>query len=491
MGLKVCLILDGATLEEDLQLWERWRPWVDLVELRADCLQRCEWDQLGHWPLLGQVPCILTLRRREDGGHWSGSEDDYTAFYLSRTGEGWDWWDLDEQARLPPQAIQDFRARGGRVLRSIHAMDGWQSDAVPRLLDLARGADAVKYAVWIRTAADLGKLFELSEDLAEVPRVVIGMGPYGFPSRILGRALGSLWTYALPREGVGPLGQIDPRTLKTVLRVHRWEVTHPVFGVAGDPALHSKGPWVHNLGFERLGLDAIYLPFPTDDLEATLQLRRWIRLRGLSVTVPHKEAAATLAWYADATTRACGSANTLVASGEGWVAHNTDVTGFLRPLLQQWGVESLIGKRITVLGAGGAARAVVWALVDRGAEVLVLARREERAKALAEALGARWGHLGPDALPFLREHADAIVQATSAGMGDQLGVDPLEFYAWEGRELAYELVYNPPITRFLERAKAAGCPIIGGWEMFREQALEQFELFTGQEYPQPFPEFEG
>jgi 3-dehydroquinate dehydratase/shikimate dehydrogenase len=140
-----------------------------------------------------------------------------------------------------------------------------------------------------------------------------------------------------------------------------------------------------------------------------------------------------------------------------------------------------------VIGAGGASRAVVAALVAAGADVLVLNRSPERARGLAERFGARWTGLDAAGLAALAGHADLIVQATSAGMGEG-GGDPVASYRFTGREIAYELVYVPRETPFLARARAAGCTIIPGIRMLFAQARSQFELFTGRSLPADFME---
>lgn len=483
MAVEVCLVLGQSTLRQNLEVYERWRPWVDRVELRADRLEPAEWKDLGRWPLLGRVPCILTLRRPEDGGSFVGPESERLTFFSARSEEGWDWWDVEENHPLPRELEARFRAAGGKILRSFHDFQGIPPNAWERAQALGQEADAVKLAVQIRSSKDLIALFSLARRLGPAPRVVVGMGEPGLPSRILGAALGSLWTYATSEPGPNPLGQLDPETLQELYRVGRWEADQPVFGVVGKPISHSRSPTFHNRGLDALHAPGIYVPFLADDLADVLALGEFLDLRGLSVTLPHKEAAATVAAERIEPVGFIGAANTLVRSEGRWCAHNTDAAGFLHPLKRFWGSETLNAKRITVIGSGGAARAVVWALRTAGVRVLVLGRTLARATELAKALGAQAAPLSPAALPAIREHSDAIVQTTSAGMGDQIDVDPLDFYPWTGRELAYDVIYSPRMTRFLRRAQEAGCPVLTGWDMFLEQARQQFRLFTGRDYP--------
>jgi 3-dehydroquinate dehydratase/shikimate dehydrogenase len=173
---------------------------------------------------------------------------------------------------------------------------------------------------------------------------------------------------------------------------------------------------------------------------------------------------------------------------------NTDVSGFLDPLAAELGLDTQVDSRspridlsryrATVIGAGGAARSVVYALRLSGCRVLVLNRTAARAQALAEEFGCQWGPLENSGYRALEEFNDILVQTTSVGMSPHEGTDPVELYSFRGHEIAYDLVYAPPLTRFLERAQAAGCRIIYGEDMLLRQALHQFYLFTGQTYPE-------
>jgi len=482
VALKICLVLSRSTLEDDLNLYLTYQNYVDLVEVRADKLHESERARLGEWPLLKKIPSILTLRVVEDGGDFRGSIDDRIRFFEERLDEGWDWWDLEENLELPKNLVSEYRKKQGKVLRSFHDFSGIPSDALERAQRMASQADAVKVAVMVQNSAQLLELFFLAQDLRKIPHVVLGMGEYGVPSRILGAALGSLWTYA-SGEQTNNLGQLNPKTLRQVYHIEGWEADQPVFGVVGNPISHSKSPLIHNHGFEQVGFTGIYVPFLADHLEDILVLDEMLNLRGLSITLPHKEKAVELSYFADEASRSAKAANTLLNTPKGWIAHNTDVVGFIKPLLRFWKVEQLHDKRITVIGSGGAARGVIWALLNVGAKVLILGRTPSKVESLAREFGLEWAILQPDSIEKITQFNHAIIQTSSAGMGEQIGVDPFEFYPWNGTELAYDIIYNPRQTQFLKRAQQAGCPTLSGWEMFVEQAREQFELFTGEELP--------
>ena len=549
---RICLSLTATTLERDVELLARERPYVDLVELRADYLQPGELAHLARFPALVNVPVILTLRRVGDGGQWRESTADRCRLLrktLGQADEGLGFAFAEVEHDLADPALEDAaRARGCRLIRSLYDFRGVPADLAARVRRLAgagrEGPGGLpKAAVRVRGSRDQRRLAEVFRELQGVEKILLGMGEFGSFSGILAGKLGSWLTYCSPWgsvavEGEGPGGgsangeaeQVDPRTLVDLYRFRRIGPDTAVYGVVGNPIAHSRSPHLHNPGFAALNLDAVYVPFLADELSQFLRAAEALDVRGLSVTVPFKEQALRLAWRAGAKAaeggaqpgeaglhpggeggllsaagaeaRAVGAANTLLAVGgeaRRWRAANTDVAGFLAPLereaaaVLQPGAGAEPGGEgrpfpaagAAVLGAGGAARAVVYALTRRGLNVLVLNRTPARARALARRFGCQWGGLGEQGAELLSGHSALIVQATTVGL-DGAG-DPLPEYAFRGGEIVYELVYGSAPTPFLARARAAGCQTIGGLAMLRAQAAAQFRLFTGRDLPEDGP----
>jgi 3-dehydroquinate dehydratase/shikimate dehydrogenase len=258
----------------------------------------------------------------------------------------------------------------------------------------------------------------------------------------------------------------------------------PLYGIIGHPVMHTRSPEIHNRGYTAAGMPGVYIPFETDDLPSFLAWAWDAGFRGFSVTVPHKEAIISLLREKDPSVDAIGACNTIyrIPSG-GWGGVNTDASGFLLPLLKRFPL-GISGRETAVIGAGGAARAVVFALQKEGARVTIYNRTVERAEKLALTWGCRYAlleELGGQSRP------EILIQTTSAGM-EQHGVaaedDPIPRYRFQGDETVFEIVYAPPRTPLLIRAEEAGCQIIGGMEMLRAQGWEQFKIFTGTEYPE-------
>ena len=262
-----------------------------------------------------------------------------------------------------------------------------------------------------------------------------------------------------------------------------------VCGVIGDPVAHSLSPAMHNAAFEHLRLDYVFLAFRVKAAEVENAVRgmRALGIHGLNVTMPHKNAVIAYLDEVNETARRLGSVNTILNHNGRLRGFSTDGTGALQALRQN-GVE-LGGKKVLLLGAGGAAKAGAFALAGEAAEVVVLNRTPEKAKDLAEALSQKLGKkvvggsLSPRSIQEHLRDADVLVNATSAGMHpfpEQSLVKP----EWLKPSLAVmDMVYNPLETRLAKDAKAAGAHVVSGVEMLIYQGAASFEIWTGRKAP--------
>ena len=457
---------------------------MDLLELRADFLRPEEAVLAGALPARIDLPVILTIRRTREGGRFSADERDRVHLLSRLAGSGFSFFDLEEDLDSP--SLDGLIAEAGAtVIRSFHDRDGVPADLVQRVASLARSAREVpKAAVTPRGSSDLLRLLEAFRSLERVPKVLLGMGDYGFPTRVLAPKLGSLFCYTSPPGELAAPGHIDPESLDEMYRYHGITSDTGVYGVIGNPVMHSMSPTIHNRGLAALQRNAVYLPFLVDELAPFFRAADILDIQGLSVTIPHKENVMSLLERADQEATASGACNTVHRGPDGkWEGTNTDPAGFLSPLLEAFGGSFPSGLRATVIGAGGASRAIVHALVRNGARVLILNRTLDRARRLARVFNVQAAPLDESGLSLVAGFSDLIVQATSVGMPPRTADDPVAGYRFSGREVAYDLVYVPETTRFLSRALAAGCTIIRGRQMLLEQAFEQFRIFTGSEYP--------
>ena len=439
----------------------------------------------GRLPGRVGLPVILTLRRGRDGGRFVGSESERVALLQRLAGEGFSYVDIEEDLQAPALDAH-IRESGARIVRSLHDLSGVPPGLSRRFSALARRPDEIpKAAVTPTTCVQLAELLDVFHPHGESERVLLGMGEIGFSTRVLAPRLGSSWCYASPTDQAVAPGQVTPVALEDVYRYRDITSSTDVYGVIGNPVMHSRSPMIHNRGFAALGIDAVYLPFHVPDLDGFWKVADTLAIRALSVTVPHKQAVLGRSIRGDEVVRAVGACNTLIrARGAGpWKGTNTDVEGFLAPLRARFGGVVPSGLGATGIGAGGAAHAVVAALISAGARVLVLNRTIENAQELAEAFGTASGGIDAEGMEAARGFSDLIVQTTSVGMRPHEDAEPAPGFNFSGREIVYELVYAPERTCFVRRALEAGCRVVYGREMLIAQAMRQFLLFTGSEYP--------
>ena len=247
-------------------------------------------------------------------------------------------------------------------------------------------------------------------------------------------------------------------------------------GVIGDPVRHSLSPALHNAAFAALGLDWVYLAFevPAGSAAAAVEGMRALGIDGLNVTMPHKEDVAAAVDRLSPVAERLGAVNTVVRRGGVLAGESTDGIGFVDALRSDEGFDPA-GKRCLVVGAGGAARAVVLALADAGASVAVVGRTPERVAACA-ALGGRVGS------PEEAGDADLIVNATPVGMGDDTGL-PVDPAMLGPGQMVADLVYHPLQTPLLAEARARGAVAVNGLGMLIHQAAHAFRLWTGEDPP--------
>jgi 3-dehydroquinate dehydratase/shikimate dehydrogenase len=482
---KICLSLTGKTIQENLDTVQQYRAFIDALELRVDYLCREELPDVYRFPELTSFPVILTIRREQDGGMFSSEERERENLFTRCLQGRFAYVDLESDfaTDITHDAVYRLaQEKGATVIRSLHDFTGVPQDLVQRVRSLAREpAQIPKASVYPRTSEEVFRLIQASLELGETKRILLGMGEWGFATRVLAPKLNGYLTFCSPEGSSAAPGHIDPQTLSTLYRFRSIGANTPVYGVIGNPVMHSRSPHIHNPGFEKLGLDAVYLPFPVDDLTWFFRTAGLLDIRGVSVTVPFKQAVVAQLDELDASVEATSACNTAVREDGRWKGYNFDVDGFLIPLRELVGGRGLAGAKATVLGAGGVARAVVYALRRENVEVCILNRTVEKARELASSFGCTYA--GLDDMDAVRKYADIIVQATSLGMPPQEGRNPLAGYRFSGSEIAYELIYTPPSTPFLEEARQAGCTVLNGERMLYEQARLQFQQFSGSEYP--------
>ena len=428
-----------------------------------------------------EVAAIATCRRKANGGGFTGTLAAQFEVLTKAAQAGCQIVDLEIESAESAKAAQiaHLRHTGAALLISYH--DFTRTRSLEQAADRIEAfkPDFVKIVSTARSLADNLAMLRLIEDRSLSSHVVgIAMGEEGILSRVLGPRAGGSFTFAsFSEETETAPGQVDARTLREIYRIEQLDQATRIFGVAGNPIAHSLSPLMHNAAFRREVVNAVMLPLKAKSLDDLLTVIRELPLAGVAVTMPLKQEVLPHLANMDPLTARIGACNTLRTGADGKLyGFNTDVAGVIRPLEKRL---RLRGARIAVLGAGGAARAAVFGLVEQGAEVYVINRTHETAVTLARQAKAK--SLKHEA--FAKQRFDVLINSTPCGMkGNKqtLPIAPNELNAG----LVFDMVYNPIETPLLALARSRGIPVITGVEMFVQQGARQFEIWTGKPAPE-------
>jgi 3-dehydroquinate dehydratase/shikimate dehydrogenase len=425
-----------------------------------------------------QVVVIGTCRRQASGGKFRGSLASQLEILSKAATAGCQLLDLELQSASKCK-LEQLRRLRSKVALVISFHDFRATKNLEKTLDkmAAYPADFYKIVGTATTLYDNVTMMKFLEKQSDKYSLIgLCMGEQGIISRVLGVRAGSEFTFGAisPDEKTAP-GQVTAQDLRSTYRIEQVDAATRVYGVAGDPVSHSLSPVIMNAALRRENVNGVFLALHAKTLKDLLACVRDIPIHGLSITMPYKETIIKFLDNTDSHTAKIGACNTVVRAQDGKLyGFNTDSAGVVRPLEQRITLDK--GK-ILVLGAGGAARAAVYGLKERGAEVYILNRSVGPAQKLARSARARL--LKRSALK--KQTFDVIINATPVGMGNTRE-SPLNEDEIQARYL-FDMIYDPPETRLIRLAKARGAQVIPGIEMFVHQAARQFEIWTGKPAP--------
>jgi len=457
----------------------------DTVECRLDYLSPPPGsDDVAALVGACDLDVIATCRPVREGGKFTGSEADRIAILQAASDAGASY--IDVEADVPPG-----ERPGGVIISSRHDFE-----TCPENLDeLAAGLDASdaavnKIAFTASSPSDALRAFDVIRS-SRKPTIALAMGPAGLPSRILAGKAGAFGTFGSLAGGLESApGQPTVAQLRDLYRWDHIDADTEIYGVIGCPVGHSMSPAIHNAAFSAIGINGVYVPLLiepggenfNDFLDAVLA-RPWLGWRGLSVTIPHKHNALDFvgAENCDPLAVRIGAVNTITISPDGLLrGDNTDYAAAIDALCDAMGItrEDLAGREVAVLGAGGAARAIVAALAHYGARTTIYNRTVARGEALASDFGASAAGL-PAAESM---QAEIVINCTPIGMYPLVDTSPLDRIP-ACVKVVFDTIYNPIRTKLLAAAEDAQCLTITGLDMFVNQAVAQFETWTAQEAP--------
>jgi len=478
---RVCVAVIG---EDPADIIERAESMVrdnPFMEFRLDYLSNpaAGLPKLKHFlDLHPEATVIATCRRVVNGGKFKGSAASQLDLLTKAAATGFQLVDIELQSAeiLKAGELADLKDKVG-VIFSYH-----DSKATKKLEDIFAGmkkypADFYKVVSTATTLYDNVQMMKfLQAHSAQYEMIGLCMGEQGIISRVLGVRAGSIFTFGAATRGeeTAP-GQVPAADLRDTYRIEMVDAATQVYGVAGDPVSHSMSPIMMNTAFRRETVNAVYLALHAKTLKDLLACVNDIPIRGLSITMPYKQDIVEVLSNSDALTRQIGACNTVVRAQDGKLyGFNTDVAGVVVPLEQRMVLQ---GAKILVVGAGGVARAAVFGLKSKGAEVFITNRTAEHGQTLARQTKAKYMKRADVA----KSTFDVIINATPVGMAGnrQSPLDDKEL----NTKYLFDLVYIPAQTKLMKMARARNIEVIPGLEMFVQQGARQFEIWTGKPAP--------
>jgi 3-dehydroquinate dehydratase / shikimate dehydrogenase len=473
----ICIPIVGPTMTKAQEQIESALATADTLELRLDLIESVDLNALLNSATL---PVIVTNRSKHDGGQYKGSDEDRLKLLRDALQCGADYVDIE--VSTPRKYLQQFleESDSSKIILSYHDFSHTPEDLnllYETMCEMPGGI--VKIVTYARDLSDNLKMFDLLKRAKQENQKLIGlcMGDLGEISRVLSPLFGGYLTFGSLETGQESApGQVPAKTLKDIYRVNAEHADFKIFGVIGNPVSKSMGYLVHNRAFHEEGTPDIYVSFLVDNVEKFFNSFENF-FSGLSVTMPAKEEIIPLLNSVNETARKIGAVNTVVKEGTDWVGYNTDCSGAIAALEID---TTLKGKNVLILGSGGTAKAIGFGVKEKGGKLTVTYNKnKERGEILAKELDCELVHARDAGTRAI----DVLINCSPVGMSPNITESPFLKRDFKKDMVVFDSVYNPLETRLLREAKAAGCTVIPGYELFINQAARQFELWTGQPAP--------
>ena len=483
---KICVSVCAETADEMLEQIRRAESLADVIEIRLDCITSKQIHKAFAF-LVSKKPLILTYRPKEQGGKAESDLSNrkliWNAFVINGSNDTRKFWFDYEYDLTNLQKVSN-----PVTIRSFHDFSGVPENLSEIYEKLSGKSEVAKIAVQTDEITDTIPIWEiLGKAKTKNQKIIpIAMGEAGKWTRILGLANGAFLTYAALEAGqeTAP-GQVSAEDLTEVYRVKELDENTEVYGIIAGNTSYSMSTYLHNAAFKFHKLNSVFVPLQVGNLEEfmrwmVLQKTREIELnfRGFAVTNPHK---IEIMKYLDEISKDAakiGAVNTVKIENGKLYGYNTDAHGFIEPLKNFYG--DLSSAKVALIGNGGAARACVYALKKENAEVAIFARNVKKAKSFADEFEVELHELAENDF----KDYEIVINTTPLGTKGKLENETPTFAEQiKNIHLAYDLVYNPFVTRFLHEAKSVHVPTISGLAMLVAQAMKQFEIWTNLDAP--------
>lgn len=501
MADKIAVAITSSTLKESLNNISNANHLADFIELRLDYLKDKDLHKdseeiLRATTQLSQKPLIFTHRSEKKEIIPNRSIQTFSKMLANRTKElSEDYFDFDLSLNNTTafhlySTYQRLFGRSPKIILSHHDFEKCDEEELfaiyNRLATLS--PEVIKIAAKANHLSDQLTIFSLLKTATEenLNLIALAMGELGRVSRILAPSLGSFLTFTSLGKGIESApGQFTLEEMLSLYRVKEINQDTKIFCLLGDPVGHSLSPHMHNAVLSFLGEKAVYLPitvpsneladFVRDFLHPKTRKINWA-FSGASVTVPHKVAIQNLLDEIDETAKEIGAVNTITIKNDCLIGYNTDILGAIKPLKEKFNLENA---EVAVLGAGGAARAIIAGLKKEGASITIYGRNKEKLSYLVN----KFNIVGKNFTESDKLKCDILINTTPIGMKGWRSETkiPIKREVLRNCSVVYDLVYNPIKTPLLEEAEAEGIAILGGLEMLIAQGVEQLKLWTNLE----------
>ncbi len=439
-------------------------------------------DAIGHldiFDMFGSIPAkmIAACRRKEDGGIFRGKEAERILILEKSIQSGhFDLVDV-EMGTAAVDLIKKYKNQ--KFIVSYHNIEQTPdpiNDIYKELTDISGGYfyKLVPYARSISDNLKIKKILQKSRS-SGIPLISFCMGARGILSRIFSICWGSKAVYAsLFRGATTAPGQLAYMEMESFYRSGKIDASAKIFAVVGKPLGHTLSPAVHNAAYHSMNLNYVCIPLEIDSPDEVLTPYESIDLAGIAVTAPFKEKVIPYLDALDKKAIDAGAVNTIIQKNRKLIGYNTDHRAFLDELEEHAG----LSKRIVVLGDGGVASAVCFALHEERKAFAISSRNEKKGRALADRFQAYWHPLEE----IENMEYDLLVNCTTVGMSPHIQDSPVK-EEWLKGKMVFDLIYHPPETTLMKFAKKRGMKAIGGQGMFLRQAAAQFKLLTSKDAP--------
>ena len=475
----ICIPITARSAEDTVSEMLLASKYADIVELRIDYIpelknaEACIAESLK----CKTKPVIITNRPEREGGKFNGSEQDRLHLLQKAIDLGADYVDVEYDS-----IKQITRRNSSKIIISHHNFKETPHNLSKIYDDICQQKpDIVKIVTYANDIIDNIRIFELLKS-AQIPTISFCMGESGYISRILTKKVGGFLTFASLEKGKESApGQLTVDELSKIYHFKEINEETKLYGIIGNPVSHSMSPAIHNAAFIEKELNNIYVPLKITDIDTFMRECRKIDFQGFSVTIPHKESVLPLLDDLDPNARRIGAINTIVNQNGKLTGYNTDCMAAVMGLeySMKEANETLNNKKVSIIGAGGAARAIAFGLKEKGCDITIFNRTIERAEKLSHDVKCKFES-------FEEIHqidSDILINTTSIGMFPNVDQTPVPKNILNEGMIVFDAVYNPIETRLLRDAKEQGCHTVNGLSMFINQAAEQFRLWTDIDAP--------